>query len=203
MSGGRWILPVGLAVGVGAILISAGKASATEVWKGAKAIKASASKFSTTLVGTAKKWASARNLPPIDVLATILLESGGNPKAHAKSSKEDSYGLMQVNANAWGKELAKRGYSATDLYKAEVGIEMGTFVLANARAAVQKLVNASKVKQFHDVSTLTRLYYAGPKYVDTMLRKATTTEQTKSPFKDSATYVDHWKAAIKAVSAYV
>jgi soluble lytic murein transglycosylase-like protein len=204
MAGGaKWILLVGIVVGVGAIIMSAGKASATEVWKGSKAIKASASKFTRSLIASAKQWAEKRSIPAIDVLATILLESGGNPKAHALSSKEDSRGLMQVNVRAWGSLLTKLGYSQDDLYKPEIGIELGTYVLADARAKVQKLVNASKVKQYHDVSTLTRLYYAGPKYVDTMLRKAATTEQTKSPFKASDLYVQHWKDAIKAVSAYV
>jgi hypothetical protein len=136
----------------------------------------------------------------IDVLTTILLESRGNPKAHALTEKEDSRGSMQVNVRAHGATLNKLGYKPDDLYTLDVGIEVGTYILAAYRKKVLDALKANPVKQAHDASTLTRLRYAGPKYVDSMLAKAKSTADTVRPFKRAEVYIDHWKQAKQAIA---
>lgn len=160
-----------------------------------------ASRFSPEVLASAKKWAAKRGVPLNEILATILLESRGNPKAHLLNDKEDSRGLMQVNIRAHGATLKKLGYTPDDLYKVDVGIEVGSLLYAQARAKVADLVKKCKApSQAHDLGTLTRLYYAGPKYVIAMLQKAKTTADTAHAFKNSETYVDHWHDATSAVA---
>jgi hypothetical protein len=159
-----------------------------------------ASQFSPDVLASATKWAKARGVPLAEILATILLESRGKPTAQLLTDKEDSRGLMQVNIRAHGPLLKSLGYTPDDLYKADVGVEVGSLLYAQARATVAKLVSASGVPQTHDLGTLTRLYYAGPKYVVAMLQKAKSQADTAHPFKNSETYVAHWHDAVDAVT---
>lgn len=179
-------------------------AYATETWlnnqekkkgkKGtAKTLKEVASKFPKELIASARKWATKRNLPLLMVLTTILLESRGNPQAHALSSKEDSRGVMQVNVRAHGDLLKKLGYAPNDLYRLDVGIEVGTALLAAKRQKVMKLIAQSKRKQEYTPDVLTRLYYAGPKYATDWILKGT-------HFRNMETYVNHWIEARQAVA---
>ena len=163
-------------------------------------LKKAAASFPSEVLASAKKWANSRGVPLAEILATILLESGGNPSAHLLNDKEDSRGLMQVNVRAHGDMLKARGYSPEDLYKVDVGIEIGSLIYAQARARIGELVKACPAPQTHDLATLTRLYYAGPKYVIAMLQKAKTLADTAHPFKNSETYVDHWHNAMVAVA---
>jgi len=59
-------------------------------------------------VQSASKWAKRRGLPLDWVLTTILVESGGNPRA-AGDSDGRSAGLMQVNTVAHAAELKAAG----------------------------------------------------------------------------------------------
>lgn len=205
--------PVLIAVGIGGVAIAIARESlATVNWgppvgsgkkgaqKMARSIKEAAKRLSKEVVASASKWAKVRNIPLSDVLATIVLESRGNPKAHALTEKEDSRGLMQVNIRAHQATLSKLGYKPDDLWKLDVGVEVGTYILAAFRQRVLDAIKANPVKQFHDVSTLTRLRYAGPKYVDSMLAKAKKTEDTAHPFKNAEVYIDHWKEAKQGVA---
>lgn len=179
-------------------------AFATEEWiskerkKGKKAVartlKEAAKRFSREVVESAKKWAKTRNVPAIDILTTILLESRGNPKAHAFTSKEDSRGLMQVNVRAHADLLKSLGYTPEDLYKVDVGVEVGSYLLAQYRKRVMEIVKAVNRPQEYTLDILTRLYYAGPKYTETYIR-------TGKPFKNMDTYIEHWKQARQAVAA--
>lgn len=205
--------PVLIAVGIGGVAIAIARESlATVNWgppvgsgkkgaqKMARSIREAAKRLPKEVVASASKWAKTRNIPLSDVLATIVLESRGNPKAHALTEKEDSRGLMQVNVRAHQATLSKLGYKPDDLWKLDVGVEVGTYILAAFRQRVLDAIKANPVKQFHDVSTLTRLRYAGPKYVDDMLAKAKKTEDTAHPFKNAETYIDHWKEAKQGVA---
>lgn len=196
---------LGLAV-LGFSMVYATPVYATERWlrkvkksKVGKTLKDAAANFSKEVVSSAKKWAVARNVPVNEILATILLESRGNPWAHAKTDKENSLGLMQVNVNAHGDLLKVRGYRPEDLYRPDIGIEIGSLIYMQARKKVIELVKACPAPQTHDIPTLTRLYYAGPKYVIAMLRKAKTQADTAHPFKRSEVYVDHWRDAMDAI----
>jgi soluble lytic murein transglycosylase-like protein len=209
---GKAILFASLGLGVlGFAMAMSSSAYASEAWINAQekkkgkrrmgnTLKKAAAGFSGEVMASAKKWAANRGVPLAEILATILLESGGNPKAQLVNDKEDSRGLMQVNIRAHGDMLKARGYTPEDLYKVDVGIEIGSLIYAQARAKVGELVKKSGVAQTHDLGTLTRLYYAGPKYVVAMLQKAKTKEDTAHAFKNSETYVDHWHNAMVAVA---
>jgi soluble lytic murein transglycosylase-like protein len=192
-----WVIAIGAAL-VGVVLLATKKAAATENLKGdSKSIQAALMKATIPgpVMDAAKKWAAKREIALSDVLATILLESRGNPKAHAKTSKEDSRGAMQVNVNAWASLLSSFKYKPDDLFDPDKGVEVGTYILKKYRDAVKGLVGSSKVAQVHSLDTLTRLYYAGPAYVQKMIKNAKKTEDTAHAFKDSETYVQHWKDA--------
>jgi soluble lytic murein transglycosylase-like protein len=196
-----WLLGIGAAVILGVLLF--GK-KAVAAAKGGTSIGGSlekaAAKMPAATLAAARKWAPKRELPLGDVLATILLESRGNPKAHAKTAKEDSRGAMQVNVNAHGALLTSLGYKPDDLYDPDKGVEVGTLLLKKARDAVQGLLERTKTSQVHSLDTLVRLYYAGPAYVQKMLTTATKPENTAHVFKNSETYVQHWKDAKTAVA---
>lgn len=202
---GKIILFGALGLGVlGFAMAVSTPAYATETWlnreekkkgkgKVGKTLKDAAKRFSKELVASANKWAKARGIPALDVLTTILLESRGNPKAHALSPKEDSRGAMQVNIRAHGDLLKKLGYTPDDLYRLDVGIEVGTALLASKRKKVMELIKQSGRTQEYTPDVLTRLYYAGPKYATAWILK-------KTHFKNMETYVDHWKEARQAVA---
>lgn len=200
---GKAVLFVALGLGVLGFAMAT-PAFATEAWlskeekrkgkgKMGKTLKDAAKNFPRALVASATKWAKARNIPVLDVLTTILLESRGNPNAHALSDKEDSRGAMQVNIRAHGDLLKQLGYTPDDLYKLDVGIEVGTALLASKRKKVLELIAQSKRQQEYTPDVLTRLYYAGPKY-------ATAWILNKTHFRNMETYVDHWKEARQAVA---
>lgn len=202
---GKAIMFGALSLGViGFAMAVSSPAYATETWlnkeekkkgkgKVARTLKEAAKKFSKELVASAKKWANARGISSLDVLTTILLESRGNPAAHALSDKEDSRGAMQVNIRAHGDLLQKLGYKADDLYKLDVGIEVGTYLLASKYKKVLELIKQSGRTQEYSPDVLLRLYYAGPKYATAWILK-------KTHFKNMETYVDHWQEARKAVA---
>lgn len=108
--------------------------------------------LSREVVAIAKRWATARNLPLTWVLATIYIESRGDPNAHRVSDREDSYGLMQVNARAHGARLAAAGVSPSDLFNPNVNIEWGTLIL---REAFQKATRVGG----SPIDVATRLVY--------------------------------------------
>lgn len=206
-SKGKAVLFASLGLAVFGFAMAVSKpAYATEQWlkkvkksKVGKTLKDAVKNFSAEVLASARKWASARGVPLAEILATILLESRGNPSAHALSEKEDSRGLMQVNIRAHDALLKTRKYTPDDLYKVDVGIEIGSLIYAQARSKVANLVKLCKAPQTHDLATLTRLYYAGPKYVIAMLQKAKTQADTAHPFKNSEIYVQHWQEAMDAV----
>lgn len=198
------LVPVLIGLGVGGVILALARESLGTVnWgpmagsksiKGAaRSIKQAAKRLSKEVRASAAKWAKARSIPVIDVLTTIVLESRGNPKAHALTAKEDSRGAMQVNIRAHEDALKKLGYTPEDLYKLDVGIEVGTYVLAAKRKAVMDLLKKTTRKQEYDLATLVRLYYAGPKYAAAWITKG-------QHFKNMETYVDHWKEAKQAVA---
>lgn len=200
---GKVIVFSALALGVLGLAMAT-PAFATEAWltkeekrkgkgKMGRTLKDAAKGFSRDVIASAKKWAAKRGVPALDVLTTILLESRGNPQAHALSDKEDSRGAMQVNIRAHGDLIKRLGYGPDDLYKLDVGIEVGTAIYAAHRAKVMELIKQSGRQQEYTPDVLTRLYYAGPKYATAWILKGT-------HFKNMETYVDHWKEARQAVA---
>lgn len=166
-------------------------------------LEKAASKFPAAAMAAARKWSATRGIPLREVLAVILLESRGDPKAHAHTPREDSYGLMQVNTNAHKSLMASKGYKVEDLYDPDKGVEVGTAIWKSSRDVVDALVASLKVKPAHDVGTLTRLRYAaGGGIIDPKLRGAKTTEDTVHMFKNSEEYVQHWRDAVSVVRKF-
>jgi hypothetical protein len=156
--------------------------------------------LSAEIVASARKWATKRGLPLQEVLATILVESQGKPRAHAKTSKEDSYGLMQVNVNAWKSLLTANGMTVSDLYDIDKNIMLGTYIYAMYRQKVQTLLANASCPQSASLATLTRLYYKGPAYVEKAI-KATPCQDASHPYKQADQAVANWNSAMAKVSA--
>lgn len=163
--------------------------------------------LSLEIINSARKWANARGIPIQEVLATILVESSGNPRAwnHANPAKEDSRGLMQVNVNAWKPLLAANGMSVDDLWDVDKNIQIGTYIYAQYREKVQDLIAQSNCAAARSVplATLTRLYYKGPAYVAAMIQACGAALQAMHPYKDAEKAVANWDSAMAKVSAVV
>ena len=161
--------------------------------------------LSLEIINSARKWANARGVPLSEVLATILVESSGNPRAwnHANPAKEDSRGLMQVNINAWKALLTANGMTVNDLWDIDKNIQIGTYIYAKHRQEVQSLIAQSGCAAAGSVplATLTRLYYKGPAYVITMIKACGPAVQALHPYKDAEKAVADWNSAMSKVSA--
>lgn len=116
-------------------------------------------RFTPQLIALAQKWATARGLPLAWVLATIDAESGGNPNAQTHSTREDSYGLMQINWRAHGAEVTAAGYTAADLLNPDVNISFGTTVMRQVYDAIRAALGNKTPPAPLDV--LMRLGYTG------------------------------------------
>ncbi len=118
-------------------------------------------------VQSASKWAKKRGLQLDWVLATILVESGGNARA-AGDADGRSAGLMQVNTVAHAAEMRAAGVSRAQMFDPETNIEWGTKYLRQFRDETQ----AAAVHGLPaDLGELTRLAYKGPATVYGVLRR--------------------------------
>lgn len=153
--------------------------------------------FTPEIIASAIKWARIRGVPAQEILATIYVESRGNPRAWANLATEDSRGLMQINVNAWKNKLEARGYSLDDLWDIDKNIEIGSEIYANYRNTVQNLIAQSGVPQAAGIDVLTRLYYKGPAYVK---KKILAGEDASSPYKNADKAVENWKVAMDLAS---
>lgn len=153
--------------------------------------------FTPEIVASALKWARARGVPVEEILATIYVESRGNPRAWANLSTEDSRGLMQVNVNAWGSKLAARGYSESDLWDIDKNIEIGSEIYATYRNNVLSWISQSGVPQSAPVDVLTRLAYKGPAYVK---KKILAGEDASHPYANAEAAINNWKVAMNLAS---
>jgi soluble lytic murein transglycosylase-like protein len=161
--------------------------------------------LSLEIINSARKWANARGIPIQEVLATILVESSGNPRAWANKEKEDSRGLMQVNIRAWASLLSQNGMSVEDLWDIDKNIMIGTYIYAQYRKKVQDLLSQASCPAARSapVATLTRLYYKGPAYVEKMIRECGSNLQALHPYKDAEKAVANWNNAMVKVSTVV
>lgn len=139
------------------------------------------------------KWAKVRGLPPQELVATIQVESRGNPKAWANLATEDSRGLMQVNVRTWANTLKKYGMVVEDLWDIDKNIMVGSDIYANYRKKVQSLIVQSGKPQAAPIDVLTRLYYKGPAYVQ---KKILAGEDASRPYKNAEAAVNNWQIAM-------
>jgi len=161
------------------------------------------SQLTPETIASARKWAAARGIPVQEVLATILVESSGNPRAWANKATEDSRGLMQVNIRTWSGLLKQNGLTVDDLWDVDKNIMIGTYIYASYRKKVADLIAASgcSVARSAPIATLTRLYYKGPAYVATMIKKCGSDLAAMHPYKDAERAVANWDNAMARVAS--
>jgi hypothetical protein len=149
--------------------------------------------FTPEVVASVKKWSAARGLPEREVLATIYVESRGNPKAWANLSTEDSRGLMQVNVRAWAPKLVQYGMTVDDLWDVDKNIMIGTLIYKQYRDNVIKWIQQSGKPQSAPIDVLARLAYKGPAYVQ---KKILAGLDASRPYKNAEAAVANWKVAM-------
>lgn len=134
-------------------------------------------------VESASKWSKARGIPLDWVLATILVESGGNPSASGDSDGR-SVGLMQINSVAHAKEVTRE-----QLLNPDTNIAWGTKFLREFRDGVTAAAGSRPLPAPLDV--LTRLAYKGPAYVYNALKRGE--DPTKLAWAPAA--IANWQKA--------
>ena len=106
------------------------------------------------------------NIPPEVIKAVIVVESGGNPRAKAKTSS--AKGLMQTidsTFRAARKDLLVKGiYTANTPYDAHASIMAGSWYLDRMfrRAAADKKPGVEKRNDIESWRLPLEYYYAGP-----------------------------------------
>lgn len=149
--------------------------------------------FTPEVLASVRRWSKERGIPVQEVLATIYVESRGNPKAWANLSTEDSRGLMQVNVNAWKSTLTKYGFTVDDLWDVDKNIMIGTLIYKKYRDDVISWIAQSGKPQAASLDILTRLAYKGPAYVK---NKILAGEDASHPYKDAEKAIANWKVAM-------
>jgi hypothetical protein len=148
----------------------------------------------------AKKWATARGLPLQWVLATIQVESSGNPRAHASTANEDSYGYMQLN---WGSSAIRslaESYGVTTpdrLMDPDTNIMLGTLVLRTYLDNVLSWLGGAPPPA--PLDQIVRLAYKGPALVKSALAAGKTDPSTF--YKNAGQAVQNWNVAMTKASA--
>jgi hypothetical protein len=149
--------------------------------------------FTPDIVTSVLKWARVRGVPPQELLATIYVESRGNPRAWANKANEDSRGLMQINIRAWGPKLKQYGLTVDDLWDVDKNIMIGSLIYKKYRDDVLNWIAQSGVPQATPVDVLTRLAYKGPAYVR---KKILAGEDASHPYRNAEAAIDNWKVAM-------
>lgn len=152
------MIPFWIFFGILAALFGSKQAQAKAQAKGRYSLP-SVTKLTTEIKASAKKWAAARNLPLDWVLATILIESGGNAGITGDGGK--SYGLMQINTAVHTARLAKHGYTPQDMFVVDRNIELGTEIMAEFRQGLKKLLAAKSWPGSYEERDLIRIAYKG------------------------------------------
>jgi hypothetical protein len=144
----------------------------------------------------AAKWAKERKLPVEWILATILAESGGNPKARGdfKDGVYRSLGLMQVNRVANAALLQTLGIKKPDpqLFDPDLNIKAGSYLL---REALDKVLGVLPGPQKPDLlAEIVRFAYVGPQLTVQALRRG---EHPREVFQSGAALSASWLAALE------
>lgn len=96
-----------------------------------KSKKNKGGKITEEILEQVRYWSSARNIPVVWVMNTILLESAGDPDATHIDNREASYGLMQINSSihAQAGRMAKYGITVSKLTDIKTNIMLGTEIM--------------------------------------------------------------------------
>lgn len=151
------------------------------------------------IVQSAWNWSKKRGVSFPWVLATIIVESGGNPMS-AGDAGGKSKGLMQVNTSAHLKELTKAGVRPEDLHKIDTGIEWGTWAMKDIYDKYVLEPLASTSRSFATPKdVMMRLAYKGPGPVANAIRSGR--EPKDIPWAPEA--IVRWRSALAKVKAAV
>jgi hypothetical protein len=143
----------------------------------------------------AAKAAHANGVPLEWVLATIIVESKGNPRARGDAGGK-SVGLMQVNVVANAKVLANAGVTSTQMFDPATNIRIGTQLLAGFKQRVlDALVGHAPSLPLDE---LTRLEYKGPKSIEGAIRSG---RNPLTAYPDAPQAVTRWREALATVRA--
>lgn len=166
-------------------------------------------KISRAVYALAEKWAAARGLPLQWVLATILVESGGDVRkvgdCYDKSGNRlpecKSLGLMQVNWVAHGERLRRDrlAQNREDLFDPETNIKIGTLFLREAYDLVLRELAGTTPNT--PIDLLTRFAYKGPAPTKQAIRQNEAPQNARKQdgsllFPDGATVVARWSRAL-------
>lgn len=187
----KWALPA-LGVFTGALLIVALTRPAA-----AAVGKRLGKKLAPEVVASARKWALRRGLPLDWVLATIMVESGGDPRRVGDfhvDPKGASVGLMQINTRAHAGRLAIAGVSRDDLFNVDRNIEWGTLILREAADKVRAALARRPSSVPLDV--LVRLTYKG-------VAASSAVVEGRDPTVAYAVPVSLWQQALSRTSVMV
>jgi hypothetical protein len=146
-------------------------------------------------VQLASTWARKRSLPIEWVLATILVESGGNARA-AGDADGRSAGLMQVNTVAHAQEMAAAGVTRAQMFDPATNIEWGTKYMAAFRAQIQAALGGRRSPA--PLDEILRLSYKGPAAVLSALKRG---EDPTSTISWAPAALSNWRQAMARVTA--
>jgi hypothetical protein len=183
------VLSLGLIAVAGVLAAAVGLSSGPDLRKVAAGLG-----WPLPYVQSASKWAKRRGVPLEWVLATIIVESRGNPRA-AGDSGGRSVGLMQVNTVAHAAEMASAGVSRDRMFNPDTNIEWGTKYLSEFKNDVLK--NLGGRTPPIPLDWIVRLAYKGPATVYSALRRG----ESPANISWAPDALANWRAAMSKVQS--
>ena len=152
------------------------------------------------MVASALKWGRVYDIPASWITATMIVESGGNPRTVGDQGR--SIGLMQVNAGANTATLQALGVDASQLYDIDTNIRVGTALMRKFLNSLLAALGGRTPPLPLDV--LLRLYYRGPALVTSAIKAGKNPIQVfdEAGFQGTAS-ASNWRAALSKTSAVV
>jgi hypothetical protein len=158
------------------------------------------------IVAAAMKWGAFYGVPVPWILATIVAESGGNPRAvgdfHRLPGIGASVGLMQVNTVAEAGPLRRAKVTRAMLMIPDINVKWGTMILKRKYDLVREALAKARNKRVANtiaarpalLGELTRLLYTGVDVIRHIYRGT-----IPDPAKTAAT-VGGWRRNLVAVA---
>lgn len=144
-----------------------------------------------------RKWAKARGIPVAWVVATIKVESGGDPASVAwRPPKETSYGLMQINTLVYGDRFKVSGPEL--IANPDKSIEIGTLLMRERLDKIKQILGNRKPPI--PIDQILRISYPGPEYLYSALRAG---RDPRTAYKGAMNTVANWEQALAQTRSIV
>lgn len=144
-----------------------------------------------------RKWAKARGLPVAWVVATIKVESGGNPAAmNYRPPIETSYGLMQINTIPYGERFGVTGPEL--IANPGKSIEIGTLLMRERLDKIKSILKGRTPPI--PLDQILRISYPGPEYLYAALRAG---RDPRTAYVGAMNTVANWQEALATTRAIV